>query len=197
MALFTSDRERRLWLWCLVVLVAIFSTLWLAGTIAQWLDRWVIDNSFFACWLLLMIAIVASGLKSKPGHVEMWVILGTTAVYGMLFFRMVITPAERTHLFEYGLVGVFVYHALKERKKNDGRVPLPALMAILITALLGTIDESIQALIPNRIFDPIDIAFNAIAGLMSVLASMAIGWAQQKRSKSISRLNESKPNSKR
>ena len=34
MSLFTSDRERRLWLWTLAVVVAIYSTLGLAGTLA-------------------------------------------------------------------------------------------------------------------------------------------------------------------
>ena len=34
-SLFTSDRERRLWCWALAVVVAIYSTLGLAGTLAE------------------------------------------------------------------------------------------------------------------------------------------------------------------
>ena len=35
MDLFTSDRERRLWLWTLAVLVAIYSTLGLARALVE------------------------------------------------------------------------------------------------------------------------------------------------------------------
>ncbi len=35
MALFSSDRERRLWLWTLAVVMAIYSTLGLARTLAE------------------------------------------------------------------------------------------------------------------------------------------------------------------
>jgi len=41
------------------------------------------------------------------------------------------------------------------------------------------LDEGIQALLPSRVFDPIDILFNALAGLMAVLASVALAWARR------------------
>jgi hypothetical protein len=49
--------------------------------------------------------------------------LGVTAVYGMVVVRMEIGPAERTHLFEYGLLAVLIYQALTERL-GHGRRPL-------------------------------------------------------------------------
>jgi hypothetical protein len=41
----------------------------------------------------------------------------------------------------------------------------PAVLAVVITALLGLLDESIQALLPNRVFDMIDVGFNALLAL--------------------------------
>ena len=73
-----------------------------------------------------LAAIVGSGLKTRPGRAEVWVALGVTAVYGMLVIRMGVSPEERTHLFEYSIVGVLIYNALSERSENGRRVPVPA-----------------------------------------------------------------------
>lgn len=80
---------------------------------------------------------------------------------------------------EYTVVALLIYEALTERASNGRRVPVPALLAIGATALLGVLDEGIQALLPSRVFDPIDILFNALAGLMAVLASVALAWARR------------------
>ena len=47
MALYTSDRERRLWLWTLVVLTAIYSTLWVTPSLTgplPTLDESLVDE---------------------------------------------------------------------------------------------------------------------------------------------------------
>ena len=56
----------------------------------------------------------------------------------------------------------------------------PALVAVLLTAAFGWIDEGIQALLPSRVYDLRDVAFNAIAGLMTVTAMVALTWAEQR-----------------
>ena len=65
--------------------------------------------------------------------------------------------AERTHLFEYGIVAVLIYQALSERAGNGRRVRAPALLALVATILLGWLDEGLQALIPNRVYDNFDV----------------------------------------
>ncbi|NJN44679.1 MAG: hypothetical protein HC806_08160 [Anaerolineae bacterium] len=40
------------------------------------------------------------------------------------------------------------------------------------------IDEGIQFLLPSRVFDPIDIGFNALAGFMAVTGNVALTWAR-------------------
>jgi hypothetical protein len=180
MSLFTSDRERRLWLWTLAVVVAIYSTLGLAPTLARALgDSGLIEEAVLLSMLLIVATIITQGLKARPGGAEIGVALGVAAVYLLLFLRMTAPPAERTHLMEYGVVAVFVYEALTERANQGRRVPVPALLAALATSLLGVLDECIQAFLPSRVFDPIDILFNVLAAVMSVVAMVALGWARR------------------
>ena len=180
MSNFTSDRERRLWFWALAVVVAIYSTLGLAGTLAEALrERNLLDGSFAVGLLLLVAAIAASAVKRRPGRREIWVALGVTAVYGMALLRMGLGPEERTHLIEYGLVAVLIHHALAERLRHGRRVPVPAVLAVAATALLGWLDEGIQALIPNRVYELRDVGFNALAGLMAIAASLALARARR------------------
>jgi VanZ family protein len=91
-------------------------------------------------------------------------------------------PEERTHLVEYGVVSIFIYEALTERLNQGRRVPVPALLAILGAGSLGVLDEGIQALLPSRVFDPVDIAVNVLASTMAVGASVALGWAMRRKS---------------
>ena len=178
-SLFTSDRERRLWLWALAVLVAIYSTLGLARRLAGALgDRGLLDAAFLLGMLLVVATIVTLGLKTRPGGAEIGIALGVAAAYLLVFLRMGI-PEERSHLIEYGVVAVFIHEALTERASQGRRVPFPALLAILVTALLGVLDECIQAFLPSRVFDLRDAGFNALAGLMAIAASLALAWARR------------------
>lgn len=177
---FSSDREWRLWTWTLAIVVAIYSTLGLAATLAGTLrDRGLIDTFFALGMLLVGVTIVTQGLKTRPGVAKIGVALGIVATSFMVFARMGIPAAERTHLIEYGVVAVFIYEALTERVSQGRRVPVPALFAVLATSLVGVLDECIQAFIPSRVFDPRDILFNVLAGTMAVAASVALGWARQ------------------
>ncbi len=172
---FTSARERRLWFLSVVVVAAIYSTLGLAGTLADVLrEHDLIPAAVLLLMLLVTAAIVGSGLKRRPGRREVWMAFGVAAVYGMAVLRMGGSPEERTHLFEYGIVAVLIYHALRERSRNGRRVRAPALLALAVTALLGWLDEGIQALLPNRVYDTFDVVSNALAALMAITANLAV-----------------------
>ena len=182
MTLFSSRRERRLWLWVLAVMAAIYATLGLAQTLAETLrERGLLDISiglFLLCMFLVVATILTQALKVRPGGAEVAVAIGVATAYLLVFTRMTV-PTERSHLIEYGVVGVLIYEALTERKSHGRRVPLPPLLAVLATAVLGVLDECIQAILPNRVFDPVDILFNLLAGTMAVGASVALAWARR------------------
>lgn len=178
---FTSERERRLWLWALVVVVAIYSTLGLAGTLGPALiARGLLDVMFAVAFLLAVVAVVGSALRHGRSRREVWVALGVAVALVMVLVRMGIGPAERTHLFEYGLLAVLVYRALFERRRNGARVPIPAVTAAVLTALVGWLDEGIQALVPNRVYDVRDVGVNALAAVVAVVATSVIRFARDR-----------------
>jgi VanZ family protein len=84
------------------------------------------------------------------------------------------SPEERTNLFEYSIVALLIYEALTERAIHGNHVPLPALLAILIAALFGCVDEGIQALLPNRDYDIRDVGYNAPSAMMAIAASLTL-----------------------
>lgn len=177
---FTSDRERRLWFRVLVVVVAIWSSLGLAGTLAETLrDRNLLDVAFFIGFLVTVGSIVTGTLQQRVTGREIWAGLSIAVAYAMIAVRMGIPLAERTHLFEYGLVAVLIYQALTERFRSGRKELASAALAVAMTALLGWLDEGIQALLPNRVYDLRDVGFNALAGLLAVAANLVLIWVRQ------------------
>ncbi len=182
MTLFASARERRLWLWTLAVVVAIYATLGLTGTLAEALRAYgLLDVSILGLFIMFLFGamVVTQGISVRPRGAEIAVVLGVTTVYLLLFLRTAL-PEERTHLMEYGVLGVLIHEALAERASQGRRVPLPPLFAVVTTAVLGVLDECIQWFLPNRVFDPLDILFNLLAGTLSIGAVLALAWARRR-----------------
>ena len=180
-SVFASRRERRLWAWTLVVVVAIYSTLGLARTVAGILrEEGLLVAAFASGMVLVGATVLVLGLRRRPGGTEIGIALGIAAAYYMVMLRMAL-PEERTHLIEYGVVAVFIHEALKERAGGGRRVPVPALIAVVGASVVGVIDECIQAFLPSRVFDPEDILFNVLAALMAVASSVALSWARHRR----------------
>ena len=181
MPFFTSNRERRLWFWTLVVIAAIYSTLGPAQVLVAGLrERNLLRISFALLLVIIGVAIIWRWVKQPPGWREIGVWLAAAAVYAFAFFR-VESLEERTHLIEYSLVAILIYQALLERAHQGRHVPYPAALAFGATAALGFLDEGIQAILPRRVFDPVDVGFNALAAFMAIIVSMALGWARGSR----------------
>lgn len=171
----TSKKERNLWISAFVVLIAIYATLFLGGQfIDLMIERRIIEQSTFYLFFLLVLAFIVSGWKSPSNRLEYWLYAGVIAVYGMALFRMDITTAERSHMFEYGLLSILIYEALIERKLNGKNVRIPVLSSILGAGTIGLLDECIQYFISYRIFDIIDIGFNYLASAFGVLTSIGV-----------------------
>ncbi len=58
MPIFTSSREKRLWFWVLVVLVAIFSTLFIGQPLIQLFSNQDIQAVFFVLGMVLVAATI-------------------------------------------------------------------------------------------------------------------------------------------
>lgn len=168
-----------MWLWGLVVIAAIYSTLGAAQVLVSFLrERNLLRVSFILIVLLVAAAVIWRWIKKPPGWREISVWIGAAAVYAIAFVR-VETPEERTHLIEYSLVAILIYQALVERKRNGRQVPFPALLAFTATVILGLLDESIQWILPNRVFDWVDVGFNTLAALMAIGVSLALVYVRR------------------
>ena len=75
MSVFASKREQRLWFWTAVVVAAIYSTLGLARRLSDLLSQHGLDGILFilGC-LLVLVAIVTQGLKTRPSGAEIKVL---------------------------------------------------------------------------------------------------------------------------
>ena len=82
--------------------------------------------------------------------------------------------ARTSHIIEYSVLAIFIHNVLIESVNEMRQIVKPALIALLLTFLLGTFDESIQIILPNRVFDVNDIAFNSLAGLMAIGSSVVL-----------------------
>jgi len=84
------------------------------------------------------------------------------------------TPAETLHLLEYGGLSYFTLRAAKP-KQSVGQQTLPAastyrlyLLCFLFVLLVGSVDEAIQFILPNRIFQAKDILLNGLCGVIGL-----------------------------
>ncbi|WP_420449133.1 VanZ family protein [Candidatus Palauibacter sp.] len=179
---FSSDRERRLWIWALAVVVAIYSTADLARTLADALrESGLLEytaSMFSGGMLLIGAMILVQGLRGRSRGVEVGFGLGVAAI-AVLGFARGISAAERSHLIEYAVLALIVHEALVERKGQGRRVPVPAVLAIAGTTLVGVVDECIQFLVPSRTFDWFDIGFDLLASVLAVGSSVSIRWVRR------------------
>ena len=179
MVLFTSPREKHIWLCAFAVFTAIFLTLFIRQPLTRSLNDQNIQAVIFLLGMILAGgAVVAHGLKAKPSKIEITILLGIMSVYTMLFLRLGIP--ERSHLIEYSVLAIFIHKALIERASQRNIILMPALFSFLIALLIGVFDECIQIFLPNRVFDPLDILFNSMAVIMAIGSSMLIIWVRKR-----------------
>ena len=184
MSIFSSSRERRLWIWTLIVVVVLYSTLGVTPKVAASLLSRNLNAALFVVGMMLVAAtIVSRGLKIRLSGANLGIVLGVAAAYILVFVRFT-TTEERSHLIEYGVVAAFIHEALEERARQGRPVPFYPVLAVLATALIGVVDELMQGFIPNRVFDPQDIFFNTMAAALAVTAITALAWAQRRTSQS-------------
>ncbi len=187
MRFFSSKRERRLWFALAIVLLAIYSTLGQVPAMVAALGTDLVEsveaNLVFAL-LILLVLIPVFFVDKRLARLELAVGIGILAVFLITWLRLG-SWEERTHLFEYALVAALVHEALLERRDQGRRVPAPTVLALLISLLLGLLDEGVQYLLPNRVFDPVDVAFNSLAATVIIgsrwLFRLLRAWVERRR----------------
>ena len=177
MYVFTSSREKRLWFYTFLVLVAIIATLIFGGGLVPKMDQDLQGALFFYTMIAIAATVILHGMITPPGKAEIIIWLGLSAVYIMLYARLGF--AERSHLFEYSILAIFIHEALIERVIQGKKISNSGLLAFLITFAIGALDEFIQLFLPSRVFDIIDILFNGFAAFAAIGASSTIRWVRK------------------
>ena len=180
----SSPRETRLWIAAGALLLFTYSTLYVARFATEWLrERNLLRAALVLVFAVVLGAVLRFVVRQRPGRWEWTVLLGVALVYGLLF-RYLQRAEEAMHFVQYGLLGALIYAALVERRRGLGAGGVlrrfPALSAVVLTVLFGWLDEGIQYFLPNRYYDLRDVAFNAAAGLLAVLAMTGREWARRR-----------------
>ncbi len=84
-------------------------------------------------------------------------------------------PAEVFHSIEYGIMVIFLYHAMKDRR-NDTIIYATI---IVYTLMAGSLDEFIQLFLPDRVYEFRDMAINWISGLLATGLLMVVTMDRQ------------------
>lgn len=184
---FASRREQQLWFAAGLCIVLIYSSLYVARPIAEFLrDRNLLRLTVTLVFASTGVLIALRLLIVRPG----WRLLATVGAIGLGYLLLLtlipMAPEEALHFLEYGLVAALFYLALRERLSRRSAVEVdnesrlarlpPLASAIALTAIVGWIDEAIQAVLPNRVYDLRDVAFNVAAAVVCLGSIKLVEW---------------------
>ncbi|MFQ5913995.1 MAG: VanZ family protein [Nitrospinota bacterium] len=126
--------------------------------------------------LSTLIAVAGAGVLQKVLALRenrspvRGLLLGASAGLFLLFFWRLENPVEKVHFFEYGLLSYLAFHCLGWTWKGLGIWELRA-ATLGLTGVMGTLDEVIQYLLPNRFGELRDVGFNLLAGLLGLVVT--------------------------
>jgi hypothetical protein len=160
------------WLWVFLCALAIFFTVPLARKI-QTLVTTLAGRSFFGYFVLVVTgtALLIVGyilyyrlnIRALSNYICVMII---AIFYAYFTLKLWANPEEAIHFIEYGLLGFFLFLALRHHISDKGIY----FAAFLLGTLVGTFDEILQWIVPGRYFDLRDVGLNALSsGLFQIL----------------------------
>lgn len=175
--------ERRWWRISLAYLAGIYLSLYPLQFVLDFLRARNLLRLSLATLFVGAAALVVVWMRRRgAGRLEWLALGGIAALYAALLERMTIVQ-ERLHLLEYGLLALGFRAALeaRSRRRADSAGSWRVLAgAWALTAAAGWLDEGIQALLPNRVYDLRDVGFNALAGALALASAAALEAARQR-----------------
>ncbi|MGB6365852.1 MAG: VanZ family protein [Thermoanaerobaculia bacterium] len=159
--------------WLLVVLwsLLILATVPFARAIQRSVtERWgresfVIFNLGVLVVLTVALLIYLWRLPRRLGRAQVLWLVAVLAVYVYTAVRLP-SPEEALHFLEYGVLGVLAFRALSHTI-GDSAVYLAA---VLVCALVGTIDEALQWMTPDRYGEIRDVGLNVLSAALAQVA---------------------------
>ena len=175
----TPPRESEVvsWAYVLLCILIIYATIPFARDIQSFVQSSYGRHTF----LRIVITFVVAG---ATGTVFYLIYLYRSRVWCRLFWLFAITsvwiyaalqlkysPEESLHFVEYGILGLLLYRALVHRFRDRSVF----IIAFLLGVIVGTVDEIIQWIVPERLWSFGDVALDALSvGLMLANIVMAL-----------------------
>ncbi len=176
-ARFRSAHERRLWLAVALAVGLLLATLYPMQFLLDALRaRNLLRLAIAALFLLCAAAFVGWLLHRRAPLLVCLVVVLAGALYAAIALAMEV-PQERLHLVEYGGLALLLRAAIAASvaARPDGdRVSNVDVWALGAATAVGWIDEGVQAVLPNRVYDLRDVAFNALAAGLALVAAAAV-----------------------
>lgn len=167
----------RRWTWALLYAGVLLAVLPYTPMLLRWLDRFALP--FFSglapkilglcAWALLVLFVFFTRPERRALRAAALTLIG--AAYAALLLFVIHFPAERLHLFEYGLLGILAWRATP----GSERTLLRLWRAATFLAVVSLLDEGIQGLIPGRYYDIRDLYLNLLAGGLGAAAFSLAG----------------------
>ena len=169
-----KESEWLSWFYALLVSAIIFCTVPLARAIQSG-----VANQFGREFFLYIVSVVGAigGLaaikvirKRRVSRQAYFWLAGVGVVYSIYLYVLRANPEETVHFVEYGALSLLVYRALLHRIRDNSIY----ITAALIVGIVGLVDEWLQWLAPNRVWDLRDVRINVVAGAL-IQVSIAAG----------------------
>ncbi len=159
------------WLPVVLCTVIIFATIPVARSF-QKLVYSTIGREFFTYFVgvtiiagsVILLYFLIFRLKVRQRSQYLWILL-CAGLYLYNTFQLDKHPEEAVHFLEYGILSYFIFRALG-RRIRDTTVYISALFFV---AFIGTMDEFLQWMMPQRFWDLRDIGLNVFAGGVCLL----------------------------
>lgn len=159
------------WAGIAAYLAIVYSTLQVAPAIWDKINGLLDGKAVGIFYLIAGIAVIAvvfylEEVRHKRSALNYLIFF---VLAGLFFFLAVSAkfPAEKIHMAEYGLLSVLFYNALKiELDRYD---PKLYIIASVLCVFSGLVDEVLQGILPNRVFDWKDVGLNAAGGIITLL----------------------------
>lgn len=180
--LFRNRSERRLWITAALLQAAILATLSLGDNVVRFLR----GHNLLRVTVLLALAgaLVGVGVllrRARAGLPTIAIGVALAVIYALLLVRIE-RPEERLHLVEYGAITALVFAAMWARFQPRRRLGLAFIVAVVVGSALGWLDEGVQYLLPDRVYELRDVMLNVEAAVLAASSSWLLFWSTEKRS---------------
>lgn len=152
----------------------IYLTVPVARELRNWIDTEIGSWSFLVFTsgsIAIAMIFAARSLLLRSLPLSAWAFLFVAlGIFSFYIYQLKDIPEEAIHIFQYSVLSILVYRALTHRFRDYNIY----IAASLVVAMFGILDEYIQWLVPDRVFDLRDIRINFVSGVLTQLTIMSV-----------------------